>query len=416
MKFVSRAAWGARKPRSVTRIPGPVEGSTLHWEGPKLASYIHSQCASLVRGIQNFHMDTREWDDIAYNAVVCSHGYTFEGRWLGARSSAQGTNTGNNTSYAICGLWGSGDPFTDDGKIAYAETRAYFDANGAGSAVRPHSYWHSTDCPGDACREWIKAGMPLPGPPPAPAPPTDPTPTEKAIGISVVNNGFWTYAADGGVFTESLPFYGSMGGATLNAPIIGGSSHGPGGYWMFGADGGVFTFGDAPFLGSTGGVKLNSPIVAAVATAGRDGYWLVAADGGVFSFGTAGFYGAIPPKPINSPISCAAPTSSGSGYWLVGKDGGVFAFGNAGFFGSLAGVRLNAPIVAIVPSTLGAGYHLVGADGGIFSFGNAPYVAAYQPLFAQYASGARRIVSAVRQGADGLILVSNLGERYFLGG
>lgn len=414
MRFVSRAEWGATKPRSVTRIPGPVEGSTLHWEGPGMGTFPHTQCAPYIRGIQRYHMQTRRWSDLAYNAVVCQHGYTFEGRWLGARSSAQGTNQGNNISYAICGLWGSGDPFTDAGKIAYAEVRAYFDANGAGSAVRPHSYWHSTECPGNACRDWIKAGMPLPNVPP-PVSPTDPTPTDKAVGVSIINDDVWTYASDGGVFSEGLPFHGSMGGMTLNKPIIGGMSHGPGGYWLVGADGGVFAFGDAPFLGSTGQIALNSPIVAAVPTAGRDGYWMMAADGGVFAFGTAGFFGSVPPLPLNSPISCAAATRSGAGYWMVGRDGGVFAYGNAGFFGSLGGVRLNAPIVAIVPTALGEGYHLVGADGGIFSFGDAPYIAPYQPLFQQYAAGARRIVSAVRGGTVGLVLISNLGERYVLG-
>ncbi len=33
------------------------------------------------------------------------------------------------------------------------------------------------------------------------------------------------------------------------------------GYWSVAADGGIFAFGDAHFYGSTGGVQLNSPIV-----------------------------------------------------------------------------------------------------------------------------------------------------------
>jgi hypothetical protein len=399
----------------VVRIPGPVSSVTFHWEGPKLGVFDHPSCASKVRGIQNFHMDARDWADIAYNAVVCPHGYVFEGRWLGARSAAQGTNAGNNTSYAICGLWGQGDPFTDSGRMAYLECRAYFMANGAGRGIHPHSYWHSTDCPGDACRQWIAAGAPSPAGPVVVGP-SDPTPSDKCVAFSIVGDGVWTYAADGGVFSEGAPFHGSMGGTPLAKPIVAGASHGSTGYWLFGADGGVFTFGSAPFLGGTGGARLNHPIVAVVPSAGRDGYWMFAADGGVFSFGTAGFYGSVPPTPLNQPISCAAATPSGNGYWLVAKDGGVFAFGGASYYGSLAGVRLNAPIVAVVPSALGRGYHLVGADGGIFSFGDAPVVGPYKPLFQEYAAGTRRVVSALRTLSGGLVLLSNLGERYVLGG
>jgi hypothetical protein len=36
-----------------------------------------------------------------------------------------------------------------------------------------------------------------------------------------------------------------------------------GGYWTIAADGGVFSFGNARFLGSMGGTVLNKPIVGA---------------------------------------------------------------------------------------------------------------------------------------------------------
>lgn len=59
------------------------------------------------------------------------------------------------------------------------------------------------------------------------------------------------------------------------------------GYWLAGADGGIFAYGGAPFFGSMGGHPLNAPVVDLVATAAGDGYWLVAADGGIFAFGGA---------------------------------------------------------------------------------------------------------------------------------
>ena len=102
MRLVPRLAWRARPPRARRRIPGPVEGVAIHWEGPPLGSFPHSLCAGKVRAIQRFHMDARGWDDIAYSAVVCPHGHVFEGRWIGIRTAANGTSYGNNRYYAVC--------------------------------------------------------------------------------------------------------------------------------------------------------------------------------------------------------------------------------------------------------------------------------------------------------------------------
>lgn len=76
--------------------------------------------------------------------------------------------------------------------------------------------------------------------------------------------GYWTAATDGGVFalgapgslrgrhfSGHTPFYGSMGGHPINAPVVAmAATLDHRGYWLLGADGGVFCFGDAPFLGS----------------------------------------------------------------------------------------------------------------------------------------------------------------------
>jgi hypothetical protein len=79
------------------------------------------------------------------------------------------------------------------------------------------------------------------------------------------------------------------------------------GYWLVAADGGMFAFGDAPFHGSMGGTTLNKPVVGMAAigsspssptsptspppTSFPSGYWMVAEDGGIFAF-DAPFYGS----------------------------------------------------------------------------------------------------------------------------
>ncbi|MGH9081229.1 MAG: hypothetical protein ACRDYE_14355, partial [Acidimicrobiales bacterium] len=153
-------------------------------------------------------------------------------------------------------------------------------------------------------------------------------------------------AADGGIFTFGRPFFGSMGGSHLNAPIVGGSEAcGTPGYWMVASDGGIFSFGGASFEGSTGSFRLNRPVVGMASTADGLGYWLVASDGGIFTFGDAAFYGSTGALRLNLPAVGMETTPDGQGYWLFAADGGVFAFGDATFLGSSGGLRLNQPVI-----------------------------------------------------------------------
>jgi hypothetical protein len=181
--FVTRAGWGARawvcRPTNIDP-----EGITIHYGGPSpwgsgvdrssaarfQASADHRRCASILRAYQAYHLDTRGWCDLAYNAAVCPHGVRYEGRGPGVRSGAQGTNEGNRRSYAVVGLWGSGDPLTVAAKRAF-----YDEASRFGFPLKwGHRDWKSTSCPGDPAYGWRQAGFPRPdggAPPPPPPPP-----------------------------------------------------------------------------------------------------------------------------------------------------------------------------------------------------------------------------------------------------
>jgi hypothetical protein len=66
----------------------------------------------------------------------------------------------------------------------------------------------------------------------------------------VDGKGYWIAAADGGVFAYgSAPFYGSLGGKTLSAPIIDIAACGSG-YYLIGADGAVYAF-NCTYFGGT---------------------------------------------------------------------------------------------------------------------------------------------------------------------
>ena len=152
------------------------------------------------------------------------------------------------------------------------------------------------------------------------------------VGVAATpsGGGYWLVASDGGIFSfGDATYFGSMGGQRLNKPIVGiastagsvnpqnGSIVGDG-YWLVASDGGVFNFGNAGFMGSMGGQRLNKPIVSIAPgpyalnfgnfSLQATGYWLVASDGGVFSFGKANFFGSLGALKLVSPISGAAST------------------------------------------------------------------------------------------------------------
>lgn len=158
MNLVTRAQWGARPPRN--RTPLNPTGATAHWEGPHMGTFPHTACPSKVRGIQDFHMGTRGWSDIAYNAVVCPHGYVFEGRGPGVRSAANGTDPGNDADVAVCYLSGEGDPFTPEGAQAMADAMHWLSPGGKRHA---HRDWKPTACPGDTIAAWAHSPAALSG-------------------------------------------------------------------------------------------------------------------------------------------------------------------------------------------------------------------------------------------------------------
>lgn len=95
---VTRQQWGARPPSQPyikLALPTPVV-------------YIHHAGAEVdfeedVRGIQNFHMGTRGWRDIAYNFLVDDDGRIYVGRGYGNQGGAN-LGADNSFSHSICAM------------------------------------------------------------------------------------------------------------------------------------------------------------------------------------------------------------------------------------------------------------------------------------------------------------------------
>jgi hypothetical protein len=94
-RIIPRSEWGARAPRSRTRITTPTPRLWIHHTGAE------ERGAAGMRAIQRYHMDTKRWQDIAYSFVIDdSTGAIYEGR--GAGIAGGHTQGDNSRSHAIC--------------------------------------------------------------------------------------------------------------------------------------------------------------------------------------------------------------------------------------------------------------------------------------------------------------------------
>jgi hypothetical protein len=163
MDIIRRDQWGARRPRDRTELSRTavnelvVHYSSMDAERRKK----HSECARVVKSIQNFHMDDpgRRYADIAYNWLFCNHGHVFEGRGWFVMSAA--TLHHNDHTQAICFLGGDAvkrDDVTPKGRLAGVWlARQFFSEFGKrGKQVVGHRDRGDTECPGDELYAWIK--------------------------------------------------------------------------------------------------------------------------------------------------------------------------------------------------------------------------------------------------------------------
>jgi hypothetical protein len=106
--ILSRAGWGAseRIRRGRPDYADAVRFAVVHHTAGS-NSYTRAQAASIVRGIQRYHVLANGWDDIGYNFLVDKYGQIFEGRYGGVDRNvvgahAQGFNQGS-TGVALIG-------------------------------------------------------------------------------------------------------------------------------------------------------------------------------------------------------------------------------------------------------------------------------------------------------------------------
>jgi hypothetical protein len=84
-RVISCAEWGARPAKAAISMTGkPVRAIFHHTAGhaPELGDSGESyrEAVAYAKAIQNFHMDSRGWNDTGQNFLITRNGYVFEGR------------------------------------------------------------------------------------------------------------------------------------------------------------------------------------------------------------------------------------------------------------------------------------------------------------------------------------------------
>ncbi|MFC4064578.1 peptidoglycan recognition protein family protein [Actinoplanes subglobosus] len=128
-RLVTRTGWGADE--SIVKEPPEYTGSVHIVFVHHTASgngYDCADSASIVRGIERFHVKSKGWNDIGYNFLVDKCGRIFEGRGGGVHRSVLGAHTlgfnANASAVAVIGDYRSA-PIPAAARASVAQLAAY---------------------------------------------------------------------------------------------------------------------------------------------------------------------------------------------------------------------------------------------------------------------------------------------------
>jgi N-acetylmuramoyl-L-alanine amidase len=174
--YITRAQWKARPPRDITPMKKPAREVVIHHSTTPLLL----DGAQACRNVQNFHMDTQGWSDIAYQELVHANGDVYEGRGFDVQGGA--TKGYNSTSLAICALGNFDTTIPPAALITSIANRIVAAAQERRLTVDfgivAHRDRNATECCGDYLYERLPeirarvAASLHPAPTPTPLPPT----------------------------------------------------------------------------------------------------------------------------------------------------------------------------------------------------------------------------------------------------
>jgi hypothetical protein len=282
--YEPRSAWGARASRNCSANASKTRVTIHHTVSPLNADGTRDEFAAAVRGIQAFHMNSRDYCDVGYHFLVTADGTVWEGRpadRLGAHAGGQNTNN-LGISFIGCfhptadcdGLGGTTPPqemIDGAGAFVGRVSRHYGITLSFGSTFFGHrdNPGQATSCPGDDLHDRldeIEAIAEGGAPPPA---------TTGRVQGAVWNRAITDDVAQASALGARLP--GALVTATQGATTVASATARDGdAYWALDLPPGSYTLtatldGFAPTTRShdvaAGDVRWNSLGLAPVATA-----------------------------------------------------------------------------------------------------------------------------------------------------
>lgn len=159
MRIVSRKAWGARPARDRTyQDARSVKELFIHYSESPGGQYAFADQRRAAQQIQDFHMDSRGWSDVAYSYLVfnSSRPRVFAGR--GARVVPAAQLNHNTNTVAVCVVMRDNEKLTWQTRLQLRRLVWHLRHRVIlrNVPVRPHSAVTDTSCPGDQLRAWIK--------------------------------------------------------------------------------------------------------------------------------------------------------------------------------------------------------------------------------------------------------------------
>nr|AZP73846.1 peptidoglycan recognition receptor protein [Mimachlamys nobilis] len=156
--IISRDSWGARRPKESQHLKTPVGDFFIHHTATQNCTST-KDCVGLMKIIQNFHMDTRQWFDIAYSFLVGEDGHVYEGRgW-----DTVGSHTlGCNSISLAASMMGNFDKVLPNEAALTAVKRLITCGVEIGRLSKDYSLFghrdvRPTDCPGNALYKQISS-------------------------------------------------------------------------------------------------------------------------------------------------------------------------------------------------------------------------------------------------------------------
>jgi N-acetylmuramoyl-L-alanine amidase len=162
MKVIERAEWGARPPKWSERLTVTPRHTFLHYNGPAVSNNVYAGdyagVCGFLRGIQNYHMDTQGWPDVAYSFAADSMGRLYRLRgWNVAQAATLNWNWQSHSVLLVLG--GEQQPTAPMIGAVNTVIREAIRLYGPQTVLGHQQAPNSTSCPGGPVMRLIGQGV-----------------------------------------------------------------------------------------------------------------------------------------------------------------------------------------------------------------------------------------------------------------